>query len=109
MDSNLNDHKSKTELAYRKKKNAEEMKHQVVSFGLMIGLTAVAFLTVGSDQGPWFTVPFLLLLAVIQVAFQLYYFMHMNQKGNDAISLFFYSGILVAAITILAFTTIVWW
>lgn len=48
----------------------------------MIGLTFVAFLTIASeDVGNWFAVPFILLLAGIQVAFQLYYFMHMNQKG----------------------------
>lgn len=109
MESNHNKTIPKADLAYRKKKNAEEMKHQVISFGLMIGLTVVAFLTVGSDVGPWFTIPFLLLMAAIQVVFQLYYFMHMSQKGHEAPSLFFYAGVLVASITILAFVTIIWW
>lgn len=61
------------------------MKYQVLSFGLMIGLTIVAFLTVATDGvGSWFTIPFIILLAAIQVIFQLYYFMHMNQKGHEA-------------------------
>ena len=30
-------------LNYRRKKNAEEMKHQVISFALMIFLTLIAF------------------------------------------------------------------
>ncbi len=81
MVNNENRGNPKTDLAYRKKKNAEDMRYQVISFGLMIGLTLVAFLTVASDAGVWFTVPFILLLAVIQVAFQLYYFMHMSQRG----------------------------
>ncbi|KAA6452245.1 cytochrome c oxidase subunit IVB [Bacillus atrophaeus] len=99
-----------TDLAYRKKKNAEEMKYQVLSFGLMIGLTLVAFLTVASDDiVNWFTIPFIILLAVIQVIFQLFYFMHMNQKGHEAPALFLYSGIFVAFITVLAFVTIIWW
>lgn len=53
--------------------------------------------------------PFLILLAVIQVIFQLFYFMHMSQKGHEAPSLFLYSGIFVAFITVLAFVTIIWW
>lgn len=46
MDDNKNRGTVSTDLEYRKKKNAEEMKYQVISFGLMIGLTLVAFLTV---------------------------------------------------------------
>lgn len=33
---NKNTNQSKVDLVYRKKKNAEEMKHQLISFGLMI-------------------------------------------------------------------------
>ncbi|MDM5319790.1 cytochrome c oxidase subunit IVB [Bacillus altitudinis] len=107
---NKNTNQSKVDLVYRKKKNAEEMKHQLISFGLMIGLTFVAFLTIASkDVGNWFAVPFILLLAAIQVAFQLYYFMHMNQKGHETPALFLYSGVFVAFITVLAFLTIIWW
>ncbi|MCY9189795.1 cytochrome c oxidase subunit IVB [Bacillus mojavensis] len=98
------------DLEYKKKKHAQEMKYQVMSFGLMIGLTLVAFLTVATDGiGTWFTIPFIILLAAIQVIFQLYYFMHMNQKGHEAPALFLYSGMFVAFITVLAFVTIIWW
>ncbi|MCA1184333.1 cytochrome c oxidase subunit IVB [Bacillus licheniformis] len=109
MVNNENRGNPKTDLAYRKKKNAEDMRYQVISFGLMIGLTIVAFLTVASGAGVWFTVPFILLLAVIQVAFQLYYFMHMSQRGHEAPTLFLYSGVLVAFVTVLAFVTLIWW
>ncbi|KAA0548064.1 cytochrome c oxidase subunit IVB [Bacillus sp. BGMRC 2118] len=98
------------DIAYRRKKNKQDMKYQVVSFALMIALTLVAFLAVGyEDFSGWFAVPFILLLAVVQVIFQLYYFMHMSHKGHEAPALFLYSGILVAGITVLAFTTIIWW
>ncbi len=98
------------DLVYRRKKNKQDMKYQVVSFALMIGLTLVAFLAVGYEGfSPWFAVPVILLLAVIQVIFQLYYFMHMSHKGHEAPALFLYSGILVALITVLAFVTIIWW
>ena len=107
---NKNTNQSKVDLVYRKKKNAEEMKHQLISFGLLIGLPFVAFLTIASEGvGKWFGGPFILLLAGIQVAFQLYYFMHMNQKGHETPALFLYSGVFVAFITVLAFLTIIWW
>ncbi|TYR79917.1 cytochrome c oxidase subunit IVB [Priestia megaterium] len=99
----------KLDLEYRKKKNAEDMRMQLVSFCLMIFLTLIAFYAVWNDNfSGWFIVPVIILLAVVQVIFQLYYFMHMNHKGHEAPTLFLYSGVLVALLTILAFVTIVW-
>lgn len=98
------------DINYRRKKNAEEMKHQVITFALMIFLTLVAFVAVAYDGfSNWFTIPFIILLACIQVAYQLYYFMHMSHKGHGTIALFMYSGVLIAFITVVAFVTIVWW
>lgn len=100
----------KVDLVYRRRKSAEEMRHQVITFGLMIFLTIVAFAAVAYPKtfSPLFSVPFILLLAVVQVIFQLYYFMHMSHKGHEAASFFLYSGLLVGLLTILAFMTIVW-
>jgi cytochrome c oxidase subunit 4 len=98
------------DLVYRRKKNAEEMKHQVVSFAMMIFFTIVAFVAVGYEGiGEWFKVPFILLLAVVQVIFQLYYFMHMSHKGHEAPKFFLFSGVFVAVLTVLALVTISWW
>lgn len=95
---------------YRRKKSAEEMRHQVITFALMIFLTLVSFIAVSYDGfSNWFTIPFILLLAVIQVAYQLYYFMHMSHKGHELIAIYMYSGILIAFITVIAFVTIIWW
>lgn len=94
---------------YRRRKSAEEMKGQVISFALMIFLTLVAFGAVYADFSKWFVIPFILLLAVVQVIFQLYYFMHMSHKGHEAPQLFIYSGLLVGLLTVLAFMTIIWW
>lgn len=99
----------KVDLAYRRKKSAEEMKYQVVSFVLMIFLTVIAFVAVGTDMSSYFVVPFIILLAVVQCIFQLYYFMHMNHKGHEVPALFLYSGLLVGLVTVLAFVTIIWW
>lgn len=106
----LNSGNPRVDIEYRRKKNAEEMRHQVVSFSLMIFLTLIAFAAVAvKGFTAWFTVPFILLLAVVQVVFQLYYFMHMKHKGHEAPTLFLYSGLLVGLVTILAFVTIIWW
>lgn len=99
----------RVDIEYRRKKSTEEMRYQVVSFSLMIFLTLVAFAAVGFDFSGWFVVPFIILLAVIQVIFQLYYFMHMSHKGHEAPALFLYSGVLVGAVTVLAFMTVIWW
>ena len=98
------------DVEYRRKKNAEEMRHQVVTFTLMIFLTLIAFIAVGyGDFSNWFIIPFILLLAFVQVIFQLYYFMHMSHKGHESAKLFMFSGVAVAALTIWAFSTIIWW
>ena len=105
----LNSGNPKVDIEYRRRKSAEEMRYQVVSFAMMIFLTFVAFIAVGYDISGWFTIPFILVLAIVQVGFQLYYFMHMSHKGHEAPALFLYSGVFVAFITLLAFMTIIWW
>ncbi|PLT27582.1 cytochrome c oxidase subunit IVB [Peribacillus deserti] len=99
----------KADLNYRRKKNAEEMRYQVVSFALMIFLTLIAFAVVHFEGfSHWFVAPFIMLLAVVQVIFQLYYFMHMSHKGHETPQLFLFSGLSVALITVLTFVTITW-
>ncbi|OLN21169.1 cytochrome c oxidase subunit IVB [Domibacillus antri] len=104
-----NSNNPKVDYEYRRKKSAEEMRMQVVTFTLMIFFTVIAFAAVGAGFSKWFIIPFVLLLAVVQVAFQLYYFMHMSHKGHEAPQLFMWSGVIVAFLTILAFLTIIWW
>jgi cytochrome c oxidase subunit IV len=106
----INSGNPRVDLEYRRKKNAEEMRYQVVSFTLMIFLTLVAFAAVAIEGfTAWFTVPFIILLAFVQVVFQLYYFMHMSHKGHEAPSLFLFSGFGFGLVMVLAFMTIVWW
>lgn len=97
------------DIEYRRKKSREEMRYNITSFSLMIFLTFLAFACVAlKGFTADFTVPFILLLAIVQVIFQLYYFMHMNKKGHETPSLFLFSGVFVAFLLILAFSTIVW-
>lgn len=101
---------SKVELEFRKKSNAEEMKHQVITFSLMILLTIGAFLAVSYDGFSLYVIgPILVTLAIVQVIFQLFYFMHMSHKGHAAPQLFMFSGIFFAGVMALAFSTIIWW
>ncbi|SFA76068.1 MULTISPECIES: cytochrome c oxidase subunit IVB [unclassified Bacillus (in: firmicutes)] len=109
-DHQLNSGNPRVDIEYRRKKSKEEMRYQLVSFSLMLFLTFVAFAAVGIEGfSGWFTVPFIILLAIVQVIFQLYYFMHMSHKGHEAPSLFLYSGLVVGLVTIWAFMTIIWW
>ena len=100
--------KSRIEYEYSRRRSANEMRGQVTTFAIMIFLTLIAFTAVYAGFSAFFVVPVILLLAAIQVVLQLYYFMHMSHKGHEAASLFLYSGVLIAFITVLAFVTIVW-
>ncbi|MFC0524005.1 cytochrome c oxidase subunit IVB [Pontibacillus salicampi] len=94
---------------FHKKKNKEEMKYQLITFALMIIFTLISFGLVIGDYNAMLTVPVIILLACVQVGFQLYYFMHMSHKGHGLPALFLYSGVFVALLTIIAMVTIVWW
>jgi cytochrome c oxidase subunit 4 len=104
-----NSNNPRVDFEYRRRRNAEDMKFQVVSFALMIFLTVIAFGSVYADFTKWFTIPFIFLLAVVQVAFQIYYFMHMSHKGHEGPQLFIYAGVFIAFTIILTFITIIWW
>lgn len=97
------------DIQYRLKKNREEMRIQFISFGLMAFLTIISFLAVGLGFPASFVIPFLLLLAIIQVLFQFYYFMHAKDEGHEFPMSFMYGGIFTAFLMILAFCTIIWW
>ncbi|NIK10661.1 cytochrome c oxidase subunit IVB [Alkalibacillus sp. S2W] len=94
---------------FYKKKHREQMKHQVVTFVMMIAFTLIAFGLVIAEVSAMFTIPIILVLAAVQVLFQLYYFMHMNEEGHQWPAVMIYSGIFAAVLTILALTTITWW
>ncbi|MFJ7728897.1 cytochrome c oxidase subunit IVB [Neobacillus sp. NPDC097160] len=106
----LSSNNPSVDLEYRRRKSAEEMRYQVISFTLMIFLTLIAFASVAMKGfTAWFTIPFILLLAAVQVVFQLFYFMHMSHKGHEAPTLFLFSGVFVGFLAILTFLTIIWW
>jgi cytochrome c oxidase subunit IV len=96
--------------SFQKQRNKEEMKRQLITFVLMIGFTIVAFAIVATGyMQKMFAVPLLLIMAVVQVGFQFYYFMHMKDKGHEFPSLMIYGGVWAAILTIAALVAIVWW
>ncbi|CDQ40236.1 MULTISPECIES: cytochrome c oxidase subunit IVB [Virgibacillus] len=96
--------------SFQKQKNKDEMKKQLISFALMIGFTIIAFAIVAAEvMDKMFAVPLLLVLAVVQVAFQFYYFMHMKDRGHEFPAMMIYGGVWAAVLTIAALVAIVWW
>jgi cytochrome c oxidase subunit IV len=96
-----NHEKLHKEIAYK-----QDVKQQLVSFVLMIFLTLIAFYVVANGlMSGTGLVLFLLFLAVIQVVFQLYVFMHMAQKDHEYPTFFIYSGLLVGIITVVGLLT----
>ncbi|MUK89560.1 cytochrome c oxidase subunit IVB [Ornithinibacillus sp. L9] len=94
---------------FHKQKHKDEMIKQLITFVLMIVFTIIAFVVVLTGMDKFFAIPLLLLLAVVQVGFQFYYFMHMKDKGHEMPSLMIYGGIGAAIVTVLALTLIIWW
>ncbi|HHY73888.1 MAG TPA: cytochrome c oxidase subunit IVB [Bacillus bacterium] len=102
---------TETKWELRKAANKEEMNQQFIVFALTIVLTILAFAAVvfADVINMWFVAPFIMVLAIVQVMFQLFYFMHMSHKGHEAPIMFIFTAILLAAVTVIALMTIVWW
>lgn len=100
-------------LAQRRAK--QSMRGQVMMFSLMIFLTLVSFSMVVAHEhevagfSKYFIVPILMLFAAVQVGLQLYYFMHMSEKGHGIPQMFMFTGALLGFLIPLTFATIVWW
>ncbi|RDW17951.1 cytochrome c oxidase subunit IVB [Oceanobacillus chungangensis] len=95
--------------SFQKQQNKEEMKKQIITFVLMIAFTVVAFAVVASGLEAIYAVPLILILAVVQVGFQFYYFMHMKDEGHEVPAALIYGGIWVAILVALTMATIIWW
>ncbi|MCM3742257.1 cytochrome C oxidase subunit IV family protein [Oceanobacillus luteolus] len=96
--------------AYRKQESKDEMKKQLISFGMMIAFTIIAFALVGTDviQGSFLTI-LLFVLAFVQMMFQFLYFMHMKDKGHAEASGIIYGGFWVTFLVMLGLGVISWW
>lgn len=84
-------------------------KHHLITFGLSIILTALAFIAVLFDAVPrGFVGPFIVGLAIVQALFQFFIWMHANQKGHNFPILMVFSGAFVTLLTVIAFIFWLW-
>ncbi|NGQ95152.1 cytochrome C oxidase subunit IV [Brevibacillus sp. SYP-B805] len=98
------------DMTQRKPKIKKEgAKRHLVAFAASIILTILAFVAVAYDVVPaGFTVPFIIFLAIVQAFFQLYVWMHLDQKGHEFPRVGIYAGIFVIAFMIFTFVYWVW-
>src|SRR5690625_1730392 len=96
--------------AFRRQKSKEEMQRQLISFGLMIVLTLIAFVIVITDTlNKGFIVPIIFVMAIVQAGFQFYYFMHLKDKGHAMPATLIYVGVWCAFLTLAGLVVISWW
>ncbi|WP_153720540.1 cytochrome C oxidase subunit IV family protein [Sporosarcina cascadiensis] len=107
--------RSPAEQLLQQRRAKESMRNQVAMFALMIFLTlvsfsmVVAYLSDVAGFSKFFVIPTLFLFAAVQVGLQLFYFMHMNEKGHGVPQMFMFTGALLGFLIPLTFVTIVWW
>ena len=107
--------KSPAEFNLDQRRARKSMRSQIMMFSLMIFLTIMSFSMVMAYQADvigfskYMIIPTLMLFAAVQVALQLYYFMHMNEKGHGIPQMFMYTGAIFAFVVVLTFVTITWW
>lgn len=93
-----------------KKKQRNDLRHYLISFALMVLLTILAFYAVASDTISSEIVPlFIVLLAVIQAAYQMFYFMHMKDRGHYYAILFIAMGLSIAVLAVATLMTLIWY
>ncbi|HWI46632.1 MAG TPA: cytochrome C oxidase subunit IV family protein [Rummeliibacillus sp.] len=101
---------ARSDAAYKqyRRKAGQAMRNQVTVFAIMIFLTFIAFAAVQAGFSVYLVIPIILLFAGVQIGLQLYYFMHLSEKGTGIIQFFIYSAVLLIFPMILAFVTIIW-
>lgn len=82
-------------------------KVHVVAFFLSIVLTLLAFIAVGYEAVPRkFVVPFIIMLAIVQAAFQFYVWMHAKDKDHEFPKIGIFGAV---AVMLPVFVTFVFW
>ena len=86
------------------------MKKMLISFGMMILFTIIAFALVGTGvmKGSYLVI-LLFLMAFVQVMFQFLYFMHMKDKGHEEASGIIYGAFWVTFLVMMGLGVITWW
>ncbi|WEG11704.1 cytochrome C oxidase subunit IV family protein [Pullulanibacillus sp. KACC 23026] len=106
----MSDQKTTFKAMIEREQKKRDLQYYWVTFVSMIIFTVLAFLAVyfRKNIDNHLIAFFIVTLAVIQVAFQLFYFMHLKDKNHGIPSLFIFSGALVVFITVISFVTMIW-
>lgn len=98
-----------TEEVRKPKVKHDGPKRHVVAFIGSLVLTALAFIAVAYEVVPvGFTVPFIIVLAFVQAFFQLFVWMHMDQKGHEFARISIFAGLFVILLAVFVFVYWVW-
>lgn len=88
----------------------EGMKNHYLAFAVSVVLTALAFFAVmHPDLDSRFVYAFIVILAIIQVIFQLMFWMHLKDKGHEQPIRFMGMAVFIVFTFILMATLWVWW
>ena len=79
-------------------------KRHIVTFVVSIILTVFAFIAVIVGGNATWVVPFIILIGIVQALFQLYVWMHMDQKGHELPALGMYTGVFVMLTVVIVFS-----
>ncbi|WNC14195.1 cytochrome C oxidase subunit IV family protein [Brevibacillus brevis] len=98
-----------TEEVRKPKVKHDSPKRHLVAFIGSLVLTALAFIAVAFEVIPaGFTVPFIVVLAFVQAFFQLFVWMHMDQKGHEFARISIFAGLFVILLAVIVFVFWVW-
>ncbi|GAB2701258.1 cytochrome C oxidase subunit IV family protein [Paenibacillus thermoaerophilus] len=87
----------------------EGPKNHLITFAVSILLTALAFFAVMANLGKTFTIMFIVLLAIVQAAFQLYVWMHAKDRGHTYAKIGIFMGGIIALTAVAAVVYWMWW
>lgn len=88
----------------------EGSKNHLITFGVSIALTFLAFAAVANESlSSSFVVFLLCIMALVQALFQLFFWMHMKDKGHGYAKLFLFGGFLVAMFGFASALFWIWW
>lgn len=111
MQPNINQQSSVTTVTQTNKNDRREVSHHLWAFVLSIVLTAIAFVVTwtGMIENTVLLGMFLLVLAIVQAMFQLFIWMHLNQKGHSIPMAFLFGAIFVAIMTVAGLMLLIFW
>lgn len=95
----------------KRRSGHEGPKNHLLTFAVSIALTILAFVAVayGDELNRGFILTFLVLMAIFQAVMQLFYWMHLKDRGHAMMVVFMIAGGLVAVAAAITAIYWMWW